>query len=624
MTDLRYMLGLLLAVASTTVPCFAGTIDRDVSAALQAAHVNGATVEVVQNGRVVYARAFGKRDVAANFPARLDTAYEAGSITKEFTAAAILQLKEAGKIDLDAPLATYLPAAPHAKDVTIRQLLTHTSGMPEYTMAMGRGTALDDVMRRIASEPLDFEPGTAFRHSNTNYLLLGRVIEAVSGQRWIDYARARLFTAAGMNATSTIAGEKRVPKMARGYEYSSGRTRLAGPVDEAWASSAGDLVTTAGDLAKWDDALAGGRIISAEDYHLLTKSQLLADGPGSGYGFGVYLDTFDWQPRILAQGDTFGFDASDQYFPDQRTRIIVLTNTENLAISGSASMNVGEAIFNSLYPVLAGNQQHAVAGSSTSEYVKQLYADAIRTMDGLQQPAFVSYHLQGESDGEHIGLMTRRHNVWLSFGSGLAPTVWDVKHRTLDYESEVIDGNHRYVSERPFFDPTWFGAYRALRDGMLGYQNAAAPRTGLAITQAAPTPDPNLKTIGTVSVIGSGIYAVQDRGSATCSNGDPGRAMHLVSRERNPRHQLTDVVVDLRSMRFCTIRYYLNAWFLRSAVEQHYADVGGYWVVTDGFLDGSESALGISMHHFLWRYRLTNETFPAALPDATFVPDPNQ
>ncbi len=251
------------------------------------------------------------------------------------------------------------------------------------------------------------------------------------------------------------------------------------------------------------------------------------------------------------------------------------------------------------------------------------YAQAVATMDNVRQPAFVSYDLHAQSDNVHIGLLVVSGNVWLRFQSGSGPTDWSVKHRTQDYASEVVDDDAydtRYVSARPFFDPTWFGAFRALRDGMLGYQSSEPGRDSLTIAEPTPQPDGSLHTIAAVSVIGPGIYAVQDRGAAACPNGDAGRALHLVPRQRDPRRQLSDVIVDTGSMRFCMIRFGWSASGLFTGfVEQHYADLDGYWVVSDGSLDGTLRVFGIKTHHFIWNYRLNNMAFPEQLPPETFA-----
>ncbi|MDB5092295.1 MAG: hypothetical protein JWO85_396, partial [Candidatus Eremiobacteraeota bacterium] len=181
----------------------------------------------------------------------------------------------------------------------------------------------------------------------------------------------------------------------------------------------------------------------------------------------------------------------------------------------------------------------------------------------------------------------------------------------------------RYVSQRSFFDPTWYGAYRALRLGMLYSQDPAEPRPSPGV--ATPAPDPTLKTIGAIKVMGPAIYDVDDRGAAVCPNGDPGRALHLTSRTRDTQHQLSDVIVELRSMRFCMMRFGTAAALgFHGIVEQHYADVGGYWMQTDGFIDGTLRVFGVSTHHGVWLYRLLEIQFPNSLPPDTFAPGPSE
>ncbi|MDQ2865421.1 MAG: hypothetical protein M3R51_04290 [Candidatus Eremiobacteraeota bacterium] len=247
-------------------------------------------------------------------------------------------------------------------------------------------------------------------------------------------------------------------------------------------------------------------------------------------------------------------------------------------------------------------------------------------MSDLPQPAYVSYGLESQSDGLQIALITVQHLLWLSIESGSSPSHWLLRHRTNDYASEVVNigDNRRYVTHRSFFDPTWYGSYRALRDGMLGYQDIEKPLSELSTAPAAAPPT-ILKTIAVTAVMGPGIYDVHDNGTATCNNGDPGHALHLTPRTSDPKRQLTDAVVDLTSMRFCTIRYSWPSGFgFHGTVEEHFSSVGGYWMQTDGILDGTLRAFGISMHHGIWRYRLTNMQFPSTLPPQTFIRDPRQ
>jgi hypothetical protein len=235
----------------------------------------------------------------------------------------------------------------------------------------------------------------------------------------------------------------------------------------------------------------------------------------------------------------------------------------------------------------------------------QLYRQAIAAMSDLPQPASVTFRMQGQGDGLRVDLVTQNGNVWLNVRGGSAASDWTIAHRTHDYQSAILnDDGVRYTSARSFFDPTWYGASRALREGMFNSQDPAPPNP-----QATPAPAPsaaNLKTISLISVIGPSLYDVDDRGPATCTNGDSGRALHLTSRTRDPRHQFSDVVVDTANMRFCSIRFSLGSGLgFHGYLEQHYGNVGGYWMQTGGLMDGTLRAFGIAFRHGIWRYRLT-------------------
>jgi hypothetical protein len=144
---------------------------------------------------------------------------------------------------------------------------------------------------------------------------------------------------------------------------------------------------------------------------------------------------------------------------------------------------------------------------------------------------------------------------------------------------------------------------------------------------AVSTPDTSLRTIAVVATIGPGIYHIQDRGDAPCPNGDPGHALHLWSRSENPRHQLSDVVIDLSSMRFCLVRFSLNGPGVfggNATWEEHFAEVGGYWIETDGVVQGTQRILGIAATHGSWYFQLTNMRFPKTIPDDTFQPTPTK
>jgi hypothetical protein len=241
-------------------------------------------------------------------------------------------------------------------------------------------------------------------------------------------------------------------------------------------------------------------------------------------------------------------------------------------------------------------------------------------MRALPQPQYVTYTMAGSGDNLSIGLRVMRHLVWLEMitGSASFPSEWTIRHRTDDYASEITTyQGERLVSTRAFFDPTWYGAFRALRDGMLMYQQTDPPVSAGATPTPGPSPD--LRTIAVVTVIGSNVYKVEDRGAAACADGDPGHALHLVSREPDPRHQLADVVVDLRNMHFCTMRFNVRESGFSGSVEQHYAYVGGYWLQTDGTIETGIRTLGVMVGHGAWRYQLQQMHFPNAIAAETFL-----
>lgn len=189
---------------------------------------------------------------------------------------------------------------------------------------------------------------------------------------------------------------------------------------------------------------------------------------------------------------------------------------------------------------------------------------ALDAMSILPQPSYVTFALRGRTNGASVGLLDIDHLIWLGFGQNVGPVDWKIAHRTVDYASDIhVENGPHYVSARSFFDPTWYGALRALAKGMLDYQDHQAP---VRPHPAAPSSAiAKMRRIAVMQVMGPGIYRVLDRGAATCSNGDPGHALHLISRSRSARHQLSDVVIDLRNLRFCSVRFGIPSGFGFSA-----------------------------------------------------------
>ncbi|PJL24603.1 MULTISPECIES: serine hydrolase domain-containing protein [Stenotrophomonas] len=347
-------------------------IDSGVEQVMRRFNVPGAAVMVLQDGRQIHAKAYGQRDVALGLAVRADTPFEIGSITKQFTAAAVVQLQEAGKLTLDDPLARYLPDAPHAHAVTLRQLLSHTSGLHDYfdgpeqevDARVTQPIALDRLIGRISDRPLDFEPGSRWSYSNTGYVLLGRVIEVVSGERYVDYVRRHLLEPLGMRHTFTLADTGRLEGMAVGYRHEAGALRRSPYFHPDWSGAAGFLVSTLDDLARWDRGLAGGRVVSNAGYIEMTTPVQTRDGGSADYGLGLFVNTVYGQARIGHTGGSQGFTTADEYFPDLGLRIIAFTNLGDK--TPEAGITLTNAVFSALHPAIVAAWSRPAPGEDAA------------------------------------------------------------------------------------------------------------------------------------------------------------------------------------------------------------------------------------------------------------------
>jgi len=405
-----YMLRVALAIALVAAlpiraeaqapdPAQAHRIDADVRAALAHAGAPGATIAIIRDGHLDYAQAYGWRDVEHHLPMRVDTHFEIGSITKQFTVAALLQLRAAGKLDIDATLATYLPTAPHAGEVTLRQLMSHTSGLHDYfdtpdaEAAAVKPATFDQVIARIASLPLDFAPGSRWAYSNTGYVLLGRIIEIVSGERYNHYVRAHFLRPLGMRQSVTVADEAHLPDMAVGYRTAGGRLQRAPTISDGFGWSAGNIVSTQADLETWNRALMAGQVVSPADYRLMTTSVMTTESGDAGYGLGLFVDRVLDQPRIGHTGGSFGFTTANEYFPNQHVRIIAFTN------DGDGPPEPGEiltnVVFDDLYPEIAAAALRPTPGEdpASTAGAAALFGQLQRGTDG---PARFTERLQGK------------------------------------------------------------------------------------------------------------------------------------------------------------------------------------------------------------------------------------
>lgn len=296
--------------------------------------VAGAAVAVVHRGDTLLLRGYGLADLEWETPMADDAVFEIGSVTKQFTAAAVLQLVEEGKLDLDADVTAYLPDyQTHGRRIPVRRLLDHTSGIKGYTEMsmfgafMVRSLPRDSLVARFQAEPLDFEPGTALIYNNSAYFLLGLIIEKVSGQPYEEYVQARLFEPSGMSRSSYCDTRAVVPRRAHGYDQGPGGLGPKRYLDHLWPYAAGSLCSTAGDMVRWNQALHGGGLLSAASYAAMVTPVPLEDGTPTRYAMGLMAMDDNGRRALTHGGGINGYLSDGWYYPDEELVVVVLQNS---------------------------------------------------------------------------------------------------------------------------------------------------------------------------------------------------------------------------------------------------------------------------------------------------------
>lgn len=320
-------------------PAMKARIDKIVNTELARQYVPGAQVAIAENGRVVYTKGYGYRDLGERIPVDAQTAFGIGSVTKQFTAAGIMLLQQQGKLNVDDKLSKYLPHAPHASEVTLRNLLTHTSGIvgftevPNFSLLLPTPSSPQRIISTIAGKPLAFAPGTNWEYSNTNFVLLGMVIAKLSGESYPNFIQTRLFGPLGLQRSWYTRIEQIHPDDARGYsEFMYGLPdEHAYLADWSWYDAAGGLTMSAADLARWDIALDSGRVVTPASFAEMTTPTKLNNGRIVSYGFGLGVGSVFKRPTVGHDGLVSGFSAENLTFPKDRLAIVLLANGDNFA-----------------------------------------------------------------------------------------------------------------------------------------------------------------------------------------------------------------------------------------------------------------------------------------------------
>lgn len=339
------------------------TWDRQIEAALKETGAPSASVAIVENGSLAYAKAFGFANIAEGRKAETTTRYAVGSISKQFTAAAILLAQEAGRLSLDDKVAKYFPDLTRSNEITIRQLLSHTSGyedyapqdylIPEWT----RPITPTEILDRWGKKPLNFDPGTKWQYSNTNYVIAGQIFEKATGQKLVPFLRERIFNPLEMTSPGDCENQK--PGDASRYtRFALGPPRPVAGEAPGWYFAAGELCMTPADLSKWDVAFLQKKILSAKSYDEFTREVKLKDGKNTHYALGLDVNEQDGTPVISHSGEVSGFLAINTLYPAKNAAVIILSNEDGVNLIGPLSQSLSAPLIHPPDPAdLAMNKQ---------------------------------------------------------------------------------------------------------------------------------------------------------------------------------------------------------------------------------------------------------------------------
>ena len=360
----------LAQTVNTIDPALRQRVDRIAGQVLEQTGVPSASVAVVKGGKLVYTQAYGKARLESPIAATPEMRYSIGSISKQFTAAAILLLQEDGKLSIDDAVGKYVPGLTRGNEVTIRQTLSHTSGYQDYwpedyvMTPMLKAESAQQILDTWGKKALDFEPGTQWQYSNTNFVIAGRIVEQVTGQPLMDLLTRRIFQPLGMKSVWNSDEAKLTQADATAYyRHALGPLRVAPKEGRGWMFAAGELAMTAHDLALWDESLIAQSILKPESYRLMFTEVKLKDGKGTQYGLGVDVRERDGHRSIEHSGEVSGFVSDNEVLVDDGVAVAVLTNQDAV---GAAS-----TIARLTAPVLIGTS----AGTAAEKQALAIFHD---------------------------------------------------------------------------------------------------------------------------------------------------------------------------------------------------------------------------------------------------------
>src|ERR1017187_3593741 len=405
----------LAQTVNTIDPALRQRVDRIAGQVLEQTGVPSASVAVVKGGKLVYTQAYGKARLESPIAATPEMRYSIGSISKQFTAAAILLLQEDGKLSIDDAVGKYVPGLTRGNEVTIRQILSHTSGYQDfwaedYVMTpMLHAESAQQILDTWGKKALDFEPGTQWQYSNTNFVIAGWIVETSTGHPLMDLLTTRIFRPVGLKSVRNSDEARLTQADATAYYgHALGPLRVAPKEGRGWMFAAGELAMTAHDLALWDESLIAQSILKPESYKLMFTEVKLKDGKGTQYGLGVDVRERDGHRSIEHSGEVSGFVSDNEVLVDDGVAVAVLTNQDAVGAastiarltapvllgngSGTAAEKQALAIFHDLQQ---GRIDRTLLAPNLSDYfTDEALADFRDSLEPLGEP--ISFHQSGD------------------------------------------------------------------------------------------------------------------------------------------------------------------------------------------------------------------------------------
>ena len=419
----------------------AAKIDAIAAKALAESGAPSVSIAVVQDSKLVYTKAYGRARFDPAMDAKPETRYGIGSVSKQFLAGSILLLVQDGRLSLDDRVSRYLPNLTAAKEITIRELLSHTSGYQDYYPQdyvppfMQKPVTAESILDQWARKPLDFDPGTRWQYSNTNFVIAGQIVERVTGAPFFAFLSKRILQPLGMTSAIDLDAQTLGPNDAIGYtRFASGPMRPAITEGRGWLYAAGELAMTAHDVALWDVSLMEHKLLNTASFETMTTPVRLRNGASTGYGLGVGVSAVDGHPKLSHGGAVAGFVSLNTVWPDQGAAVVVLANADGSSSTGSITNQIASLILTAvadpdgeraleqarqIYDGLAQGKidRGLLSPNADAYFTRQVVEDASSSLKSLGPPDSLkqtSVELRGGMTYRHFQIQYKDKSLHLS------------------------------------------------------------------------------------------------------------------------------------------------------------------------------------------------------------------